>query len=96
MLILVKHRNRLSPYPNALERVFFTAFENHFKSLHFNPEEKVSIKIDVNRDLEALKLLNELSEQSENCTSTTFDKNLNYASLKNFFLPSIFHTETCN
>lgn len=46
MLILVKHRSLLSLY--------WPAFEYHFKSSHFNPEEKVSTKIEVNRDLEVL------------------------------------------
>lgn len=52
MLILVKHRGMLSPYRNAFECVFCATVENRFKSSHFNPEEKVSIKIEVNRDLE--------------------------------------------
>lgn len=52
MLILVKHRGMLSPYRSAFECVFCATVENRFKSSHFSPEEKVSIKIEVNRDLE--------------------------------------------
>lgn len=52
MLILAKHRGMLSFYRNAFECVFFATVENRSKSSHFNPEEKVSIKTEVNRDLE--------------------------------------------
>ena len=34
--------------------LYQNAFEYHFKSSLFNPEKKVSTKIEVNRDLEVL------------------------------------------